>query len=79
MIPIEIIDESAPLQTVVLGTAVSFGGEPTIDEAYDPKSIEHIKDGTFPKEQDLIVQLDEVHKIFERYDVEVYRPEVVAN
>jgi hypothetical protein len=27
---------------VVLGTAISNGPIPTVDEAYDPKSLEHI-------------------------------------
>jgi hypothetical protein len=30
------------LRAVVLGTAISNGPIPTVDEAYDPKSLEHI-------------------------------------
>jgi hypothetical protein len=30
----------------VLGTAVSNGPIPSIEEAYDPKSLEHISAGT---------------------------------
>jgi hypothetical protein len=33
-----------------LGTAISNGETPSIDEAYDPKSLEHILAGTYPVE-----------------------------
>jgi len=79
MISINIHDETAPLEAVVLGTAENFGGTPSIEEAYDPKSIEHIKDNTFPKEPDLIEQLDQVNQVLLKYGVEVYRPALIPS
>jgi hypothetical protein len=34
-----------------LGTALSNGETPSIAEAYDPKSLEHILAGTYPVEK----------------------------
>ncbi|MDH7444737.1 dimethylarginine dimethylaminohydrolase family protein [Aquimarina sp. 2201CG14-23] len=76
---LHIRNETSRLRAVVLGTAVSNGPVPKIEEAYDPKSIEHIKAGTYPKETDMINEMEAVAKIFEKYDVKVYRPEVIEN
>ena len=43
---LHVTDETSRLKAVILGTAQSNGPTPTIDEAYDPKSLEHIKAGT---------------------------------
>lgn len=79
MIPVKILDETAPLECVVLGTAKSFGGTPALDETTDPKSREHIRNGTFPKENDLIEEMEGVVKVFEKHGVKVYRPEVIGD
>ncbi|WP_258103616.1 dimethylarginine dimethylaminohydrolase family protein [Marinoscillum sp. MHG1-6] len=79
MIGLDIRDETAPLEAVVLGTAESSGGVPKLHEAYDPKSIEHINAGTYPKEQDMIREMDAFCKVFEKYGVKVYRPEVLKD
>ena len=36
------VNEWSHLQKVVVGTAQSMGGTPSVDAAYDPKSKEHI-------------------------------------
>lgn len=79
MIPVKILDETSPLEAVILGTANSLGGVPKLEETYDPKSRSHIIDGTYPKEEDLVQEMDAVAKVLEKYDVEVYRPEVIEN
>jgi len=79
MLQLNINDEVSPLKAVVLGTAKSSGPTPTIEEAYDPKSVEHIKAGTYPSETDMIAEMDEFRKVFEKYDVQVFRPEVLKN
>ena len=53
MLQLNVKNETARLRAVVLGTAVSNGPTPTIEEAYDPKSLEHIKAGTYPVEADM--------------------------
>ena len=76
---LHINNETARLRAVVLGTAESTGGTPSLDEAYDPKSMEHIKAGTYPKEEDMIREIEAVAAVFKKYDVEVFRPKVIEN
>lgn len=79
MMQLNIVDETSPLKAVILGTAKSNGPVPTIEEAYDPKSIEHIKAGTYPKEVDMIREMDAFAAVFQKYGVEVFRPEVLQD
>jgi N-dimethylarginine dimethylaminohydrolase len=79
MIQLHVTDEISRLRAVVLGTAISNGPIPNIEDAYDPKSAEHIKAGTYPKEEDMIRELEAVAAVFKKYDVKVYRPTVIEN
>ena len=79
MIRLNVQNETTRLRAVVLGTAKSNGPIPTIEEAYDPKSLEHIKAGTYPLEKDMIAEMEAFNKVFEKYNVKVYRPEVISN
>lgn len=79
MIPIHILDEVSPLEALVVGTAESFGGTPKLEETYDPKSREHIANGSFPSEEDLVPEMTALCRVLERYDVAVYRPEIIEN
>ncbi|SFS80124.1 dimethylarginine dimethylaminohydrolase family protein [Lutibacter maritimus] len=79
MIKLNVQNETTRLRAVVLGTAKSNGPIPTIEEAYDPKSLEHIKAGTYPLEKDMIAEMEAFNKVFEKYNVKVYRPEVIPN
>lgn len=72
-------DETAKLEAVVLGTAKSLGGTPDLEHVYDPKSREHILDGTFPNEEDLIVENEGFRAALEKHGVKVYRPEVLED
>ncbi len=76
---LNIQNETSRLRAVVLGTAISNGPVPKVEEAYDPKSIEHIKAGTYPKEKDMVTEMDAVAKVFEKYDVKIYRPQVIQD
>jgi len=79
MLNLYINDEVSPLKAVVLGTAKSCGPVPTPDEAYDPKSLEHILAGTYPKEEDMIPEMEAFAKVFKKYGVKVFRPEVLED
>lgn len=79
MLNLNIKNETSRLRAVVLGTAISNGPTPNIDEAYDPKSIEHIKAGTYPKEADMIIEMEAVVKVLEKYNVKIFRPKVINN
>ncbi|WP_462250536.1 dimethylarginine dimethylaminohydrolase family protein [Ekhidna sp.] len=75
MITVKVLDETAPLEAVILGIADSMGGVPKFEKTYDPKSKEHILAGTFPKERDLVKEMNQVAQVFEKHGVKVYRPE----
>ncbi|SDX12873.1 N-Dimethylarginine dimethylaminohydrolase [Lutibacter oricola] len=79
MIKLNVHNETSRLRAVVLGTAISNGSTPTIEEAYDPKSIEHIKAGTYPLEKDMVLEMEALAKVFEKHSVKVYRPEVIED
>ncbi len=79
MIQLHIENETNPLKAVILGTAESCGPVPGPEEAYDPKSLEHILAGTYPKEEDMVKEMDAFAKVFEKHGVKVYRPEVLQD
>jgi N-dimethylarginine dimethylaminohydrolase len=79
MLPIHVTNESSRLRAVVLGSALSNGPTPTAEEAYDPKSLEHILAGTYPTEADMITEMEAFNQVFQKYDVTVYRPEMIEN
>lgn len=79
MLQLHITDEISPLKAVLLGTAVSCGATPTPDEAYDPKSLEHILNGTYPVEADMVKEMEAFAAVFKKYGVRVFRPEVLPN
>ena len=75
MIKVNIKNETAQLRAVIVGTAVNFGGVPSLDACYDPKSKEHVKKGVFPNEKDCIAEMESLINIFDKYQVTVYRPD----
>ncbi|WP_322549203.1 dimethylarginine dimethylaminohydrolase family protein [Flavobacterium psychraquaticum] len=79
MLQLNVKNESSRLRAVVLGTAENNGPTPTIEEAYDPKSLQHIEAGTYPVEADMIKEMEAFKKVFEKYDVEVFRPQIIEN
>lgn len=79
MIDLHISNEFSPLKEVVLGSAKSNGPTPKLEEAYDPKSAQHIQDGTYPKEVDMVAEMAAVAAVFDKYGVTVYRPNIIAD
>ncbi|WCO02378.1 dimethylarginine dimethylaminohydrolase family protein [Psychroserpens ponticola] len=76
---LHIQNETSRLRAVILGTAESNGPTPKIEDAYDPKSVQHIKAGTYPKEADMIKEMEAVADVLKKYDVKVYRPEIIKD
>lgn len=79
MLQLKIKNETSRLRAVILGTAESNGPTPSVEDCYDPKSIEHVRAGTYPKEEDMIRELDAVAAVFKKYDVTVFRPKVIKD
>lgn len=76
---LHITNETNTLKAVVLGIAKNNGKTPLLEDAYDPKSMEHIKAGTYPKEEDMILEMTAVENVLKKYNVEVYRPKIIEN
>jgi N-dimethylarginine dimethylaminohydrolase len=79
MMQLQVQDETSRLRAVVLGTAFSNGPTPQPEEAYDPKSLEHIKAGTYPLEQDMVPEMDAFESVLKKYEVTVFRPQLIPN
>jgi N-dimethylarginine dimethylaminohydrolase len=79
MLQLNIKNETSRLRAVILGTAESNGPIPRVEDCYDPKSVENVLAGTYPKEEDMIREMDEVAAVFKKYDVQVFRPEVIKD
>ncbi len=79
MIKLNINNEISRLREVVLGIANSNGPTPKLEDAYDPKSAIHIAAGTYPIESDMIAEMDAVSAVFKKYDVKIYRPEIIED
>ncbi|MEG3658001.1 arginine deiminase family protein [Arenibacter palladensis] len=79
MLKLNVQDETSRLRSVVLGTAKSCGPIPKPEEAYDPKSLEHILAGTYPIEEDMVREMDGFAQVFAKYDVQVFRPRVLKD
>jgi len=79
MLPINVQNETSRLRAVVLGSAINNGPTPSVNEAYDPKSLEHILAGTYPLEADMVKEIEAFNAVFQKYNVTVYRPKQIEN
>ncbi|WP_310377838.1 arginine deiminase family protein [Flavobacterium sp.] len=79
MLELNIKNETARLRAVILGSALQNGPTPTVEEAYDPKSLEHIIAGTYPLEEAMLQEMEAFNKVFQKYNITVYRPEMIEN
>lgn len=77
MLDLQINNETSRLLAVVLGTAENNGPTPKVEEAYDPKSLEHILAGTYPIESDMILEMEAFREVLEKYNVKVFRPHLI--
>jgi N-dimethylarginine dimethylaminohydrolase len=79
MLQLNVQNETSRLRAVVLGSAINNGPTPSIAEAYDPKSLEHIIAGTYPLEADIVNEMEAFNAVFQKYNVTVFRPEMIEN
>lgn len=79
MININIENEYSRLKTVILGIANNLGDPPTESDAYDPRSLYHIKNNSYPIEDDLLREVDSFYNKLINHNVEVIRPTNINN
>jgi N-dimethylarginine dimethylaminohydrolase len=79
MLKLNVKNETSRLKAVVLGISKSNGPIPKVEDCYDPKSIQHVLAGTYPKEADMVLEMEAVAAILEKYNVQVFRPNMIEN
>ena len=79
MLDLNINNETSRLRAVVLGSAINNGPTPLIQDAYDPKSLEHILAGTYPLESAMVLEMEAFNQVFKKYGVTVFRPQLIEN
>ena len=79
MLALNVNNEYARLRAVLFGTAQSNGENPTAENCYDPSSLAHVLAGTYPTETDMQQEMSSVKAVFQKYDVTVFRPNIIEN
>jgi len=79
MLNLNVNNETSKLKAVVLGTAISLGPTPKLEDCYDPKSREHVLNNTYPVEEDLIQEMQGFYEVLNKYNVVIYKPEKIEN
>jgi len=76
---LNIKNETGRLRSVVLGQPNSMGGIPTLEESYDAKSYYTIEHNMYPKEADIISEMNAFEAVLKKYDVQVFRPDIIKD
>ncbi|QDP85648.1 amidinotransferase [Chryseobacterium sp. SNU WT5] len=76
---LNITNETGKLKSVVLGQPNSLGAVPTLEESYDAKSYNTIEKGIYPTEEAVISEMTSFEKVLKKYDVKVFRPEIIQD
>mgnify|MGYP000913067128 FL=1 len=79
MLKLHVNNEYARLKAVLFGTAQSNGPVPSAKSCYDPNSLSHVLAGTYPTEADMQHEMSAVMAVFQKYEVEVFRPSIIEN
>lgn len=79
MLKLHVNNEYARLKSVLFGTAQTNGPIPSIENCYDPSSLSHVLSGTYPTEADMQREMSAVMAVFQKYEVEVFRPSTIEN
>ena len=79
MIKINIQNEYSPLKTVILGIAEDPGPQPLEKDVYDPGSLFHIQNNSYPVEKDLLNEVDDFHGKLVKHNVDVIRPQNISD
>jgi len=76
-IKLKIVNETKTLKSVILGVANQNGPTPKIEDCYDPKSKLNVLAGTYPSEKDMVQEMESFNKVLKKYNVQVFRPQIL--
>jgi len=74
-----VTDETSKLKSVIIGIAKDLGPIPNIEDLYDPISIYNLKNGTYPIENDMVIELNNFSNTLKKFGVNVFRPENIKD
>jgi len=74
MIKIKIENEYSQIKTVLLGIANDIGDPPSQFDTYDPRSLYHLKNNSYPSEDDLVKNVDSFCNKLLKHNVDIIRP-----
>ncbi len=76
---LNIKNETGKLKSVVLGQPKSMGAVPSIADSYDAKSYYSIENNIYPNEADISEEMSAFETVLKKYDVEVFRPNIIKD
>ena len=79
MIEVKVDNEYSALKSVILGLAEDMGDPPKVFDVYDPRSLYHIKNNSYPSEVDVKKDVESIYKILIKHNVDVLRPDNIKN
>ena len=79
MIEVKVDNEYSALKSVILGLAEDMGDPPKVFDVYDPRSLYHIKNNSYPSEVDVKKDIESFYKILIKHNVDVLRPDNIKN
>ena len=78
-ISLSVNSETGFLKSVVLGIPNDIGPVPSIEECFDPSSIYHLENKSYPTAIDISKEMTGFLEVLNKYNVEVLRPENILN
>ena len=78
-ISLTVNSETGFLKSVVLGIPNDIGSIPNIEECFDPSSIYHVENKSYPTAIDISKEMTGFLEALNKYNVEVLRPENILN
>ena len=78
-ISLSVNSETGFLKSVVLGIPDDIGSVPNIEECFDPSSIYHLENNSYPTAIDISKEMTDFLEVLNKYNVEVLRPENILN
>lgn len=78
-ISLSVNSETGFLKSVVLGIPNDIGPVPNIEECFDPSSIYHVENNTYPTAIDISKEMTDFLEVLNKYNVKVLRPENILN
>ena len=79
MIEVKVDNEYSTLKSVILGLAEDMGDPPKVFDVYDPRSLYHIKNNSYPSEVDVKKDVESFYRILIKHNVDVLRPDNIKN